>query len=109
MARESLGQFEHLIMLAIFRLGDGAYGVPIIQEIESQTRRTVSQAAAYLTLRRLEEKRWIKSRMAGPSPERGGRAKRYYTLLPAGLRRLRETRASLVNMWKGIATELDEV
>jgi len=106
-ARRSLGEFEHLMMLAIFRLGSEAYGVPIIAEVEEQTGRTVSQAAAYLTLRRLEEKGWIRSSMADPTPERGGRAKRYFELQATGLERLRESRAALRQMWDGIAAELD--
>ena len=107
MARRSLGEFEHLMMLAIFRLGSEAYGVPIIAEVEEQTGRSVSQAAAYMTLRRLEDKGWIQSRMSDPTPERGGRAKRYFELRPAGLERLRESRAALRQMWEGIAAELD--
>ena len=107
MTRRSLGEFEHLMMLAIFRLGPDAYGVPIIGEVERHTGRSVSQSAAYLTLRRLEEKGWIRSRMADPTQERGGRAKRYFELQPAGLERLRESRAALQQMWDGIAAELD--
>jgi DNA-binding PadR family transcriptional regulator len=107
MGRDALGEFEHLIMLAILRLGPEAYGVPIIGEVEARTGRTVSEAAAYLTLRRLEEKGWIKSRVGEPTPERGGRAKRYFKLLPAGVKRLRESRTALVHMWDGVAAELD--
>ncbi len=107
MGRDALGEFEHLIMLAILRLGPEAYGVPIIDEVEARTGRTVSEAAAYLTLRRLEEKGWIKSRVGEPTPERGGRAKRYFKLLPAGVKRLRESRTALVQMWDGVAAELD--
>ena len=108
MARQSLGEFEHLIMLAIVRAGPDAYGVSIIEEVEANTGRSVSQAAAYLTLRRLDEKGWVKSKLADPTPERGGRAKRYYALKPAGIERLKESRATLLTMWDGIATEIDE-
>jgi DNA-binding PadR family transcriptional regulator len=108
MARQSLGEFEHLIMLGIVRAGPEAYGVSIIEELEAHTGRSVSQAAAYLTLRRLEEKGWIKSRLADPTPERGGRAKRYFAMKPAGIKRLRESRATLLTMWDGVATEIDE-
>ena len=107
MGRRALGEFEHLIMLAILRLGSAAYGVPIIEEVEARTGRPVSQAAAYLTLRRLEEKGWIESYRGDPTAERGGRAKRYFGLQPAGLDRLRDSRAALRQMWDGIATELD--
>ena len=107
MPRDSLGEFEHLILLAILRLGDEAYGVPIIEEVEARTGRDVSQAAAYLTLKRLEGKGWIRSRLSEPTPERGGRAKRYFALAPKGIERMRETRAALVSMWEGVEPELD--
>ena len=107
MPRDSLGEFEHLILLAILRLGEEAYGVPIIEEVEARTGRDVSQAAAYLTLKRLEGKGWIRSRLSEPTPERGGRAKRYFALAPKGIERMRETRAALVSMWEGVEPELD--
>jgi DNA-binding PadR family transcriptional regulator len=105
--RDSLGEFEHLILLAILRLGDDAYGVPVIEEVESRTGRDVSQAAAYLTLKRLEQKGWIRSRLSDPTPERGGRAKRYFSVAPKGIERMRDTRAALVSMWEGVEPELD--
>ena len=107
MSRKSLGEFEHLIMLAILRLGPEAYGVPIIEEVETRSGRSVAQGAAYLTFRRLEAKGWIESTLADPTAERGGKAKRYFALRPAGLERLRETRAVLLEMWDGIAAEVD--
>lgn len=107
MPRDSIGEFEHLILLAVLRLGDEAYGVPVIEEVESRTGRDVSQAAAYLTLKRLEQKGWIRSRLSEPTPERGGRAKRYFSLAPKGIERMRDTRAALVSMWEGVEPELD--
>jgi DNA-binding PadR family transcriptional regulator len=107
MTRESLGELEHLILLSILRLGPEVYGVPIIKEIEERTGRSVSQAAAYLTLRRLEEKGWIASRLGDPTPERGGRAKRYFRLRAAGKRRLTDARSALLEMWDGVAPQLD--
>jgi DNA-binding PadR family transcriptional regulator len=95
--------------LAVHRLGPETYGVPIIKEVEDRTGRSVSQAAAYLTLRRLEEKGFIRSSIGEPTPERGGRAKRYFRILPAGLTQLRESRAALVRMWEGLGAELDRV
>jgi PadR family transcriptional regulator len=106
-SRDALGEFEHLIMLAVLRLDADAYGVPIIEEVEARTGRTVSQAAAYLTLKRLEQKGWIRSRLSDPTPERGGRAKRYFSLSPKGMERIRQTRAALVSMWDGVEPELD--
>ena len=107
MTRGSLGEFEHLILLAVYRLADEAYGVPVIQEVEERTGRTVTQAAAYLTLRRLEEKGLINSRLGKPTAERGGRAKRYFQITDAGTRQLRDSRAALASMWEGISPELD--
>ena len=107
MSRESLGEFEHLVLLSILRLGPDIYGVPIIREIEDRTGRTVSQAAAYLTLRRLEEKGWITSRLGDPTPQRGGRAKRYFSLEPAGVRRLHDARNVLLGMWDGVTPRID--
>lgn len=107
MARSSLGEFEHLILLAVYRLGVDAYGVSVIQEVEERTGRTVTQAAAYLTLRRLEDKGFIKSKLGKPTAERGGRAKRYFSITEAGTAQLRDSRAALTQMWKGISPELD--
>jgi len=107
--RGSLGEFEHLILLAVYRLGAEAYGVPVIREVEQRTGRTVTQAAAYLTLRRLEDKGLIKSKLGKPTPERGGRAKRYFEITKHGIRQLRESRAALASMWEGISPKLDRV
>ena len=107
MPRDALGEFEHLILLAILRLGDNAYGVPVIEELEARTGRSASQAAVYLTLKRLEKKGLISSRLCAPTPERGGRAKRFFTLNSEAKERLRETRAALVSMWDGVEPELD--
>ena len=72
MSRTALGEFEHLVLLAILRLGENAYGAAIVDELEERTGRSVNQAAAYLTLRRLEEKGWVTSELGDPTPERGG-------------------------------------
>ena len=107
MPRHGLGDFEHLILLAVLRLGEDAYGVSIIDEVESQTGRSVTQAAAYLTLKRLEKKGWISSKKGAPTLERGGRAKRYYRVAPVGLARLKESRTELMSMWSGVSARLD--
>jgi DNA-binding PadR family transcriptional regulator len=108
MSRESLGEIEQLVLLAILRLGDGAYGVPIIEEIEGRTGRAVSRAAAYIALRRLRQKRLVSSWLAEPEPVPGGRAKRYFRVEPEGLDRLAETRNSLLSMWEGLQPTLDK-
>jgi len=106
-ARNSLGEFEHLILLAVYRLDRNAYGVSVIQEVEDRTGRTVTQAAAYLTLRRLEEKGFIKSKLGQPTAERGGRAKRFFAITRTGTAQLRDSRDALAKMWEGVSPELD--
>lgn len=86
--RESLGEFEQLILLAVVRLADDAYGVTIRREIHLATRRTISPGSLYTTLERLEDKGLLCSRTGGASPVRGGRAKRFYQLTSLGRRRL---------------------
>jgi PadR family transcriptional regulator PadR len=80
----NLGEFEQLILLAILRLGDGAYGVSIRAELAERGGRSVAPGALYTALERLEAKHAITSRMGDPTPQRGGRAKRYVTVTPVG-------------------------
>ena len=80
-----LGEFEQLILLAILRLRDGAYGVTIRAELANRTGRNIAPGALYTTLDRLETKGLIASRMSDPTPQRGGRAKRKVTVTAAGL------------------------
>ncbi len=85
MSRNShLGEFEQLVLLAILRLGDDAYGVAIRDEIRCRTGRSTAPGALYTTLERLERKGLVSSRLGEPTPERGGRAKRYYAVSAAG-------------------------
>ena len=102
MSRETQGEFEQLVLLAVIRLGEKAYAVPIATEIERKTGRVVSQAAVYVVLRRLEEKGLVSSLLADPTPERGGRAKRYYTLEQGAFTQLRNSRDALLSMWRGV-------
>lgn len=102
MTKRSLGEFEQLVLLAILRVGDGAYAVPVINEIEAQTDRKVSHAAVYIALRRLEEKGLVTSRLAEATPERGGRGKRYYEVDPSAREMLQESRNALTRMWDGL-------
>ena len=98
----ALGEFEQVVLLAIMRLGDEAYAVPVRDEIARCTGRDVSRGSIYITLDRLETKGYLKSRLADPTPERGGRAKRYYALRPRGVDALRESRRALVALWRGL-------
>lgn len=99
---ESLGEFEQSVLLAIAHLKDGAYGVPIRQEIEARTGRTVAVGALYTALERLERKGFASSRMSDPTPERGGRSKRHFTLSATGATALRRSREFLDRMWEGL-------
>ena len=100
--REHLGEFEQIVLLAIVRLGDEAYGVPIKQDIEQRTGRSLTVGALYRTLDRLEEKGYVSSAFSDPTPERGGRSKRYFKIKPLGLRTLRASREALTAMWEGL-------
>jgi PadR family transcriptional regulator PadR len=102
MARDHLGEFEHIVLLAVLRLGDDAYGVPIRREITLRTRRELTVGSLYSTLDRLESKGLLKSRTGDSTPERGGRSKRYFRVTAAGLRMLRESRQVINAMWEGI-------
>jgi DNA-binding PadR family transcriptional regulator len=102
MTHQGLGEFEQLVLLAIVHLRGEAYGVPITDEIERRTRRSVSRAAVYITLRRLEEKGFVSTWMSDPTPERGGKARRYAKLEPGGARALRESRRVVERMWQGL-------
>lgn len=84
----NLGEFEQLILLAILRLGDGAYGVTIRAELADRAERTIAPGALYTALERLEAKGLVRSRMGDPTPQRGGRAKRYVTVTAAGMQAL---------------------
>ena len=100
--RDHLGEFEQIVLLAVLRLGDNAYGVPIRREIEKRTGRSLTVGALYRTFDRLEEKGYIRSWFSDPIPERGGRSKRYFKVEALGLRVLRESREALAAMWEGL-------
>ena len=102
MSRESLGHFELLVLLALLRVGDEAYGVPIAQAIEQSSGKRVILASVYNTLERLEEKGLIRSTIGQPTRERGGRAKRYFRVTESGLQAVRETQRALVSLWHGL-------
>jgi PadR family transcriptional regulator PadR len=97
-----LGEFEQLILLAILQLSGDVYGVPIVDEIERRTGRTVAPAAVYVTLRRLEEKGLVSSWMSEPTAERGGKARRCVKVTRAGVETLRDARQVIDQMWKGL-------
>jgi PadR family transcriptional regulator PadR len=102
MADLYLGEFEQVVLLAILRLGEDAYAIPIREEIETRTGRAVARGALYTALERLETKRYLRSRMSEPLPERGGRSRRYFTVTAVGLSALRASRRSLLALWSGV-------
>ena len=102
MSRETLGYFELMVVLAVLRVGEDAYGVPIAQELEENTGRDVLLGSVYAALERLEAKGLIDSTLGAPTAERGGRAKRYFRVTSRGLREVRETRRALTKLWRGL-------
>ena len=107
MSRTDLGDTEHLVLLAILRLGKEAYGIPILDEVSARSGRDVSRATVYVALKRLEQKGLVTSRLGDSTPERGGRAKRFFKLRPSGLKALRESREMFLNLWRDYEAVLD--
>ena len=101
-SRDFLAEFEHLIVLALLRLQDRAYGVTVRQEIEFRTRREVSIGAVYATLDRLEKKGYVKSQHGDPTPERGGRSKRFFRVTAKGVAAVNRTQRVLQSMSEGL-------
>jgi PadR family transcriptional regulator PadR len=102
-----LGDFEQLILLALVRLGDEAYGIVVQDEIARRARRHVSLGAVYKTLTRLEDKGLVTSWVGEPTARRGGRRKKHYRLLPAGAAELRRSMAALRGMTRGLEPGFD--
>ena len=100
--RSYLGEFELMILLAVIHLGDEAYGVPISRELERHRRRDVSVGSVYAALERLESKGLVTSTVGDPTPERGGKAKRYFCVTREGLRQVHATRRVLTRLWQGL-------
>jgi PadR family transcriptional regulator PadR len=100
--RGYLGEMELMVLLAVVRLEDNAYGVPISKELLDLAGRDVALGSIYAALDRLERKGCVTSLLGDPTPERGGRAKRYFRVTPAGLRAMRMTRTALISLWSGI-------
>ena len=98
----NLGEFEQLILLAILRLGNHAYGVTIRAELAERGGRTVAPGALYTALERLEAKGAITSRMGDPTPQRGGRAKRYVTVTGSGVQALRRAMRAYERLLDGL-------
>ena len=100
--RDYIGTIELLVVLALMRLGEDAYGVPISREIEKIGGREVALGTVYATLERLEAKGLVSSELGEHTSERGGRAKRYFRVTGKGIREVRETQRTLQKLWHGV-------
>lgn len=98
----SLNETEQLVLLALAHLGDEAYGVTVRREIEERSGRSVSIAAVYASLERLERRGHVEAWLSEPTPERGGRARKHFRVTPAGASALRDARAAMDRMWAGL-------
>jgi DNA-binding PadR family transcriptional regulator len=103
--RPYLGEFEQIVLLAAWRLGDRAYGMRIRREIHDRLRRPVTIGAVYVTLERLAQKGCLRARVGEPTAQRGGRAKRFYTITPTGIAALEAARQQLARMWQGLGRQ----
>lgn len=97
-----LGEFELMVMLAVMHRRDDAYGVTIADELEERSGRATSRGALYVTLKRLEEKGYLTSRLARADESRGGRRRRYYAPTPDGVVAVTEAREAMRRMWHGL-------
>jgi DNA-binding PadR family transcriptional regulator len=101
-----LGEFEQLVLIAVVRLEDDAYGATIRREIEARTKRRLSISSVYTTLDRLEQKGLVRSWIGEPTPERGGRRRKFFALQPAGARALRAAYRAYTGMAAGLEHRL---
>ena len=101
-SEESLGSLEHIVLLAVMRLGDNAYGIAVLREIERIAARELSIGTVYATLGRLESKGFVKSSEGEPTAERGGRAKRYFRVTAVGKSAVRRAQEAIVKMSSGL-------
>jgi len=108
MARDHIGRFEHLLLLAVIRLGDDAYGMTIRRELAAHTGREISVGAIYTALSRLEERGYVQSKLGEPTPERGGKAKRYYRVLPAGKKAVVKAQSVLLGLARNLGRDLEQ-
>jgi DNA-binding PadR family transcriptional regulator len=107
MAPIYLGEFEYAVLLAILHLDQEAYAVPVRELIEERTGRPVARGALYTALDRLEAKGCLRSRMGESTEERGGKARRYFTVTAAGLKAIKATHGALASMARGLETLLE--
>jgi DNA-binding PadR family transcriptional regulator len=102
MARESIGEFEQRVLLAMLQLGGTAYSAPIVLELEGRTGRPVAPASVYIALRRMEKRGFVDSVLEQPDRQIGGRGKRVFTVMPVAVEKLRVARRELEQLWSGL-------
>ena len=105
---KALGEFEHLLLLAIVRQGNDISGAEVSEELASKTDRDPARGTMYVTLDRLERKGYLSSEMGDPTAERGGKAKRLYSITPTGLEALKRSGQTLQAMWQGYESLLED-
>lgn len=108
-SREYPGEFEQVVLLTVARLKEDAYGMAIRQEIADRTGREVGIGSVYSALDRMEAKGFISSTLGDPTPERGGRAKRYYRLERAGVLALEQAREMFASLWEGLVLDQEAI
>jgi DNA-binding PadR family transcriptional regulator len=97
-----LGEFEQMVLLAVARLGKEAYGMSVLDEIHDRTGLDVAVASVYAALDRMQRAGLVSSASGAPTPERGGRAKRFFSIEPAGVTALQKSRLALNSLWDGL-------
>ncbi len=102
MPRETIGEFEKLVMMAVLHLGEGAYGATIIQELDRRTGRAAGAGAVYVALKRMEKKGMVTSWLGESSPHRGGRPKRYFRVRPDGVQAIKRAQEAWQAMYDGL-------
>ena len=100
---DRLGQLEELVLLALVRLRENAYGVTIRRELEERTGRNYSVGAIYTTLDRMEAKGYVSSKLGEPTAERGGRAKKFFKIEALGVSALHGAQQAVAQMREGLA------
>jgi PadR family transcriptional regulator PadR len=101
-----LGGLEQMTLLTVLQLGEEAYAVSIRSAFETRIGKRVSRGALYTVLERMEVKGYVSSRMGDPTPERGGRPKRYYRVTASGVRALKQSRKTIDELWQGLESVL---
>ena len=97
-----VGELEQMVLLAVLRLGEGAYALAVIRELDQQAGRRVSRGALYKTLDRMEAKGLVRWRVEAATPDRGGHPRRLFSVTPQGVEMLKVSRDALFRLWDGL-------